>query len=110
MTAEASPKRRTNRRRVLVVAVALLLLVGAAVGGVVLRSRSSLRPLVFRSPTSVVLAKAPTGARVTCPNARMTTTGRVPTRGQPLLVWVSNSSGYAPALSLTRRSDGSLVV
>jgi hypothetical protein len=106
----AEAKRRMRHRRLLVVATALLIGGGAAVGGLVLRSRSPLRPLSFRSPTKVVLAKAPTGASVICRNARMTTAGRVPAPGQPLLVWVSNYSGYAPALSLARRSDGSLVV
>ena len=57
-----------------------------------------------------VLAKAPTGARVSCRNTRWTTIGRVPAPGQPPHGWAANGSGYAPGLLLTRRSDGSLVV
>jgi len=99
-----------RRRRVLLVAIAMLLAGGGVAGVLALRSNGSPRMLTFRSPTMVVLAKAPTGARVSCRNARMTTTGSVPAPRQPTHGWAANWSGYAPGLELTRRPDGSLVV
>src|SRR3954467_4429296 len=106
----AEAKRRMRQRRFLIVVVAILVGGGAVVGAFALRSHTSAQTLTFRSPTKVTLAKAQTGASVSCRNARMTTIGRVPAPGRPAVAWVSNYSGYAPALSLTRRSDGSLVV
>ena len=64
--------------------------------------------LSLSSPSRVTLTKAQTGARVQCKNDRMVSVGHVPTRGQRL-IYVSNYSGYAPALSLVHRADGSLV-
>jgi hypothetical protein len=106
----AEAKRRMKQRRFLIAVLAFLVVGGSVVGALALRSRSPERPLTFRSPTKITLAKAQTGAPVSCRNARMTTMGRVPGPGQPVRAWVSNYSGYAPALLLTRRSDGSLVV
>ena len=64
--------------------------------------------LSLSSPSRVTLTKAQTGAPVQCKNDRMVSVGHVPTRGQRL-IYVSNYSGYAPALSLVHRADGSLV-
>jgi hypothetical protein len=64
--------------------------------------------LSLSSPSRVTLTKAQTGASVRCKNDRMFSVGHVPTRGQRV-IYVSNYSGYAPALSLIRRADGSLV-
>lgn len=68
------------------------------------------RALRFRSPTTVTLASAQTGAPVSCRNSVETTMGRVPAPGQPTHGWAANLGGYAPGLWLTRRFDGSLIV
>jgi hypothetical protein len=103
-------KRRMKQRRFLIAVLAFLVVGGSVAGVLALRSRGPVRPLMFRSPTKIILAKAQTGAPVSCRNARMTTKGRVPAPGQPSHGWAANWSGYAPGLWLTRRSDGSLVV
>jgi hypothetical protein len=64
--------------------------------------------LSLSSPSRITLTKAQTGASVRCKNDRMTSAGHVPTRGRQV-IYVSNYSGYAAALSLARRADGSLV-
>jgi hypothetical protein len=56
----AEAKRRMRRRRLLVVSAALSIVGGVVVGAVVVRSHGPVRPLAFRSPTKVSLAKAQT--------------------------------------------------
>ena len=105
----AEAKRRMKQRRLLIAVLAFLIVGGSVAGALTLRSRTPVRPLTFRSPTKVILAKAQTGASVSCRNARMATLGRVPSPGQSR-GFAQNWGGFAPGLSLTRHPDGSLVV
>jgi hypothetical protein len=105
----AEAKRRMKQRRFLTAVIAFLVVGGSVAGVLAIRSRTPVRPLTFRSPTKIVLAKAQTGAPVSCSKGRITTLGRVPSPGQQR-GFAQNWGGFAPGLSLTRHHDGSLFV